>query len=583
MRGLIGRRHQTASGFRQRGATPARGACLVKRVRPSFSPFQGRAEALVKGGQRHVHHFSARQTSFSACICRSIFRDSRFPKRGSETSPLIVALGRPSPLTFCFFLSSLAAFRSLRTRSLPVLLALSLHQKLLAAPDLTPSSSTGPRYMSDCAPCNHDMEIVTPTNPPHSDPLEMDNSHFTPNGRPRTSRPNTHRHRSNSFPIVEALGCSTPEAQLILAEGRAAVRRRRARVRPNRSVDDEEAIVYEPRNHLKYLESRVDWPTNDPVSPDARSCHARIPSNTTDRSTSTIVPVSADGGSRNNASAVSPLLGNYSANLAQFIKAQLKSIPTYHSERDSVSPLSPQSCPDFSFPARTPSPLPSSPVRRPAQAPKAIEIPPVRPPARSAFSAWSSTDDDSDDEESLPDLEQSVKAAESGRSPYTPSVLGYYGAQGNASFLFSSTPIEEGNDPDTATASTFPNRNTLPGSASEPQADADYPSSDFSRPRLSASSVPSYSSSSASASASSYFDCKRPFTLAPELKDRIIAALTPPHPQPKMISAVSPWEGGAIANVHDLWIESQQRIRVDGMSFDMVRDFVPPTQARTPC
>lgn len=436
--------------------------------------------------------------------------------------------------------------------------------------------------MTDRASRNHDMEIVTPTIPYHPELLKMDSPHTTPNEWPKT-RPSTYRQRSNSFPIVEALGCSTPEALLILAEGRAAVRKRR-RGRIHRSVDDEEATTYEPRNHLKYLEGRQDWPTTEPVFSDARSCHARIPSNATDRSTSTIVPVSADGGSREIYSTTSPL-GNYSANLAQFVKAQLNSIPTYHLDPDSVSALSPKSCPDFSFPMRTPSLSPTLSVRKPAQAPKAIEIPPVRPPGRSAFSAWSSTDDEGDDDAAfLPDVEQYVKAAESKRSSYTPSVFGYYEASNSASsFFFSSTPIEEHDDPDTAKASTFPDQDALPGSANESHDDDS--SSDLSRPQLSSSSAPSFSSSSASASASSYFDCKRPrpFTIAPQLKDRIIAALTPPHPYSTMISATSPWEGGSIANVHDLYIESQQRVHIDGMSFDMVRDFIAPRQATTPC
>jgi len=422
---------------------------------------------------------------------------------------------------------------------------------------------------------NHDMEIVTPTKPHYPEILKMDDAYATLNGRPATTRPSVYRQRSNSFPIVEALGCSTQEAQLILAEGRAAVRKRRARGRPNRSVDDEEAITFEPRNHLKYLEG---WST-EPVFSDAKSCHARIPSNTTDRSTSTIVPASVDSGYREISSSTSPL-GNYSANLAQFIKAQLTSIPTYHSQPESVSPLSPQSCPDFSFPMRTPSLSPTLSIRRPSDAPQTIEIPPVRPPARSAFSAWSSTDDEADE-----DATAFINAAESKRSTSTPSVLDYYDVSNNASFLFSSTPIEQESEPDTAKDPTFPDQGTLPGSAIEPlqDDDDDYASSDVSRPQLSSSSAPSYSSSSASASASSYFDCKRPFTIAPHVKDRIIAALTPPPQQSKMISAVSPWEGGAIANVHDLFIESQQRVHIDGMSFDMVRDFIAPSLASTPC
>lgn len=408
-------------------------------------------------------------------------------------------------------------------------------------------------------------------------------------GRAESTRPRTlFRQRSNSFPVAEALGCSTPEAQLILAEGRAAVRKRRGR--RYRSVNDEDTTTFEPRDHLKYLEQvertpGPGWAGSEPMFSDAKSCHTRIPSNATDRSISTVVPVPSDGESHtNNGSASSPL-GNYSANLAQFIKAQLKSIPTYQAGRDSFSPLSPKSCPDLSFSMRTPSLSPGSSLRRATEAPKAIEIPPVRPPARSAFSAWSSTDDDTDDDTiSLPDIERYAKAFGSKGSTYTPSVLGYYETSNNASFLFSSTPDEEQDEPHTAKASTFPDPATLPGSATEPQADDDYPSSYISRPELSSSSsAPSYASSSASVSASSYFDCKHTLAVTPHMKDRVTAALTPPHPQSKIVSAISPWEGGAVANVHDLHFESKQRVHVDGMTFDMVHDFIARSHTSTPC
>jgi|TARA_R110002003_G_scaffold41_2_gene2807 hypothetical protein len=220
-------------------------------------------------------------------------------------------------------------------------------------------------------------------------------------------------------------------------------------------------------------------------------------------------------------------------------------------------------------------------ARRPADAPKIIDIPPVRPPARSAFSAWSSTDDETDDDAlSLPDIERYTSEAISKASSYAPSLLGYYETSNNSSFLFSSTPLEEEEEPETARACTFAAQSALPGSASEPHADDDYPSSCLSRPQLTSSSAPSYTSSSASAS--SYFDCKRPLAMAPQLKDRIIAALTPPHVHGKIIAAISPWEGAAIANVHDVFVESHQRVHVDGMSFDMLRDFIAPSRITTP-
>jgi hypothetical protein len=169
-------------------------------------------------------------------------------------------------------------------------------------------------------------------------------------------------------------------------------------------------------------------------------------------------------------------------------------------------------------------------------------------------------------------------------SNYTPSVLGYYETcHNNSSFLFSSTPLGEESEPDTAKAFRFPDTSALPDSTAEPLDDGeddDYPSSSFSHPQPTTWSAPSYTSSSGSSS--SYFDCKRATAITPHMKDRVIAAVTPPHLQRKRLTAISPWEGGALANVHDVFIESQQRVQVDGMSFDMLREFNVPNRL-TPC
>ncbi|KAF2848886.1 hypothetical protein T440DRAFT_500281 [Plenodomus tracheiphilus IPT5] len=403
----------------------------------------------------------------------------------------------------------------------------------------------------------------------------------TPLPRPESPRSHIQRQRSNSFPIVEALGCSTPEAQLILAEGRAAVRKRRARGRRNRSVNDESITTFDPRDHVKYLHdlSLIDTPQERPIAQESQSCHARIPSNATDDSSRTVVPLPHDNESSRSTSPTSPL-GDYSANLAQFIKAQLKSILTYKPYND-AAPLSPRSCPDLSFPLASPPQSPTKVVRRPAEAPKVITIPPIRPPMLSAFSAWSSTTDDDTDEEALPlpGFQANGTGSLSKVSSHTPSILGYYDLSNTSSFLFSSTPVEEESDPDTAKGLAFPEQSILPAASAETHDDDDYPSSSHSRPQLT-SSAPSYTSSTSN---SSYFDCKRPTTITSAMKERIVAAVTPPHPHDnKMLTAISPWEGGALANVHDVFIESQQRVHVDGMSFDMLRDFVSPG-GPTPC
>jgi hypothetical protein len=359
-----------------------------------------------------------------------------------------------------------------------------------------------------------------------------------------------------------------------MAEGRAAVRKRRARRQGNRSFNDEDTTTFDPKDHLRYLDASAERP----IPSNASSCHARIPSNTTDRSTSTIVAQPCDSESYTNCP-TSPL-GNYSARLAQFIKEQLKSIPTYQPEHDHDAALSPRSCPEFSFPMQTP---PVSPKKRSFEAPNTIDIPPVRPPMRSAFSAWSSADDEDndmdDDAPSLPDIEPYMDVI-SKASSYEPSVLAYYEIPSNASFFLSSTPLEEDDErPDTAKGAVFPDLAPA-DSASGPRNDDDYLSPSLSRPQLTASSAPSISSSSASSS--SYFDYKRPLAIGPNMKERIIAALTPPV-RGHIIPAVSPWEGGALANVHDVFVESHQRVHVDGMSFDMLRDFTMSSRISTPC
>ena len=387
-----------------------------------------------------------------------------------------------------------------------------------------------------------------------------------------------HRQRSNSFPIVDAFGCTTPEALLILAEGRAAVRKRRAR--RNQSVNDEVVSPFNPRDHVKFLEQLASMATpQEQANPfESKQTHSRMPSDATDTSTSTVVPNDEGGQVRN----VSPTLGDYSANLAQFIKNQLKSIPTYQPNPESTSPLSPRSCPDLSFPNRT-SQSPNPSVRRPVDAPRVIDIPPVRPPMKSQFSAWSSTDEDTDDESlPLPEYAFSLRDPISNGSNHTPSVLGYYEtSHNNSSFLFSSTPLEE-SEPDTAKTFRFPDQSALPSTSPEQRDYDDYPSSCPSQPQLTSLSATSAPSITSSRSSSSYFDCKRPTAITPHMKERVIAAVTPPHVRNKRLTAISPWEGGALANVHDVYVESHQRVNVDGMSFDMLRDFHVPTRL-TPC
>jgi hypothetical protein len=194
---------------------------------------------------------------------------------------------------------------------------------------------------------------------------------------------------------------------------------------------------------------------------------------------------------------------------------------------------------------------------------------------QSAFSAWSSTDESEDDEvPGLPDVDQytqnAVSKATSNGS--TPSVLGYY-ATSNDSFLFTSTPSEA---VQAASASQLSDTRSSALERQSPRHDYDgdyYPSSNSSRPQFSSSSEPSISSSAVSSS--SYFEYKRPLSnlFPPDMKDRVVAAVAP---KSKLLTAISPFEGAPLSSVHDVFVESQHRVHVDGMSFDMLRDFVVP-------
>ena len=406
----------------------------------------------------------------------------------------------------------------------------------------------------------------------------MEKRYSSPSSSPR---PRAFRKRSNSFPISEALGCSTPEAELILAEGRAAVRTRlanRQRVRRREGTE-----TFRPKDHIGYLSQQLAVPVADhgasTTPPASRAFrHSRIPSdasNATDRSTSTII---APSQSSEEAPPRSPILSaspleDYSAHLAQFIQSQLNSIPTYRVG----TTISPRSCPDLpSSRSRPQSPIKpmTAPMRRHLEAPNSIVIPGIRPPARSAFSEWSSTDDDTDDEApALPSTSASCTLRKT--EAYTPSLLGYYEQPNDSTFLFPSTPDEEEDDPDTAKANSFPNNSELPGmpdGAGAATQDDDYPSSAFSRLSLvTSSSAPSISS----ISTGSYFEFK---TGISQPADKAVE---------KVVPAISPFEGAALANVHDILVQSQQRILVDGMSFDMIRDFSMPVEGsrriQTPC
>ncbi|PVH97963.1 hypothetical protein DM02DRAFT_683587 [Periconia macrospinosa] len=409
----------------------------------------------------------------------------------------------------------------------------------------------------------------------------MNNRHSSPQSplpMTDTLRPPTQRKRSNSVPIMEALGCSTPEARLILAEGKAAVSSRRQSTRRRRRIRDQnDPSKYNPRHHLQYLETNTQHASDKDSRQDSMYSedqrvprHSRYPSNATDSSVSTVTAghdQSTELDSSSHIPTKSPV-GDYSANLARFIRAQLSSIPTYSPTQ---LPLSPSSCPDFSY---TSGASPRSPPRsmlRTTEPPKVIAIPPIRPPMQSAFSEWSSMDDDDTDDEipALPTSDPDTNAPAT-KAAYTPSLLRYYENSQDSSFLLSETPAED--EPNTAKGLSFPAsasfrpaRSPAPVASSPPPLmpglaiTTGPPSSTTSSadPSLVASSAPSIST----VSTNSYFE----FKLNPTIRDRVIAA--------KILTATSPFEGKPLANVHDVLIESHHRVHVDGMSFDMINEY----------
>lgn len=389
--------------------------------------------------------------------------------------------------------------------------------------------------------------------------------------RSSSPRPVPERQRSNSLPIVDALGCSTEEARLILAEGNAAVLRRRdpSQRRDHRDERSRSAhqhiTTFRPEHHMQYLSPGVPAATAVPEEeaatmqtagysyhdhlqrkPSTRTCYSSD-------SASTItgpqyVPGPASPLTPHSAPA-SPLY-DYSANLAKFIKSQLNSIPTYQSRQ---VPGNSRSCPNIPTKLHTPPQSPASPpkpARRPVDGPQIIEIPPVRPPLKSAFSAWSSTDDERDNEDETENDEDippvpviTPSRRDSMTGDYTPSILGYYGTSSWGSVSYTATPESQ---------HLFAKDFQFP---SVPQITTSGPQSNSSSSRKDLNIPPDVS----------YFHSGRPIKRHSKLAEQAMPSATP-------IEDFSPIEDET-PEVHRAVAVSYtvpQRITVEGMSFDMI-------------
>ncbi|KAF2201334.1 hypothetical protein GQ43DRAFT_480784 [Delitschia confertaspora ATCC 74209] len=429
--------------------------------------------------------------------------------------------------------------------------------------------------------------------------------------RSASPRPQVERQRSNSLPLVDALGCSAEEARIILAEGRAAVlsrhpptrREGQAKRRPlslyqHEHVNNNDTITtFRPQDHIHYLAPHYASSTvsthseefdeveedDDVAAANVRgSFHTRMPSNQTDTSTSTITgPKSPDLPSLSPPFPPGPgsPLGSYSSNLAKFIQTQLNSIPSYKPSQSvssgsfhSVSSGSSQSVSSSSSSIQTIRPRSSarspSMSKKPIDDPPILEMPPIRPPLRSAFSAWSSTDDETDTEEDLPPLPTlDGPRKDSITGQYTPSILHYYEQSPSKSYLLSSSPNEEVEHPFRqdfrfpAVPQTPPDTipRSLPASSHKPASRSDDVPSVSHAPDMTSSSGRSTSSDS------SYFETRGrgPSKQRSALRDKIVAAVTPTE-------RLTPFEEGGSHSMQKIF-PSPNRVMVNGMSFDLIR------------
>ena len=407
-----------------------------------------------------------------------------------------------------------------------------------------------------------------------------------------TLRPHLPRQRSNSLPLIEALGCSSAEASILLAEGTtASVRRRGTTWRSNHrrtatytpplstpspaasvsacltpAAVAEAVMALRPQHHARYLDPAY-------YTQSQHQHHLLPPTPSTFTSTST-PSLCSDATATSPASAASA----YSAQLAQFTKARLASIPSCPKSDLLLSPT--RTDPSCLLPAvgvssplspsahaRTDSSLSAS--RRPAASdlPPLGDLPPPRPPLRSAFSAWSSTDGGDADADASSDADADVD---------TPALIRY--VRGPGSFLLSTTPpASEYGDSDGTAADS----NAAPVEAAAGASASGTPRSPFTTLHLTpppANSPPPSPASSLTLAPASYFDHKRSPHHVPRL------GLTSPLSQQrggdqraaKLLAALSPLEGAGTTlsphMVHAVLVQSPTRVVVEGLAFDLVRE-----------
>lgn len=431
-------------------------------------------------------------------------------------------------------------------------------------------------------------------------------------------RPRVQRQRSSSLPFIQAIEVTATEAAIMFAAEQAATSRRRVR------SPDRQQQRRQRRPQSADLAWAADLARNVPSSQDEAGDKDNGPSEDLQQQPSAqprsnpppppashppdVDPAalkprqpSITGLVSEELHALLPLpqnpLNTYSANLARFIQSRINSIRSAI-PAPPLSPSSPCSCPELSqfYPFSdlhsptdpdgpqspsgpsgllNPNPFEAIDPLIPTKPTDSIDPPnfanpsalrvernlsialpplpfPFRPPLRSTFSNWSSTSGCNSPaawaDEPLP----SPPVLNGDSIASTPSILELY-ASATSRSGFAGTPLddpvaEEGVGAAGAGAGSAPAPTSAPPSA------------------LASPSAPALASVSVSpspAAAATPDQPAEPSFLRPSY-------FSPRHCPQQVLAAISPYEGGALTRVVDVFIQAPNRVVVEGMAFEMV-------------
>ena len=432
-------------------------------------------------------------------------------------------------------------------------------------------------------------------------------------------RPRVQRQRSSSLPFIQAIEVTATEAAIMFAAEQAATSRRRAcspdrhqqRRRRRRPQSADPARAADPaRNDPSQDETgdKDNGPSEDlqQQQPSAQPRSNPSPPPASHRPDVDLAAPkprqpSVTGLMSEELHALLPLpqnpLNTYSANLARFIQSRINSIRSAI-PAPPLSPSSPCSCPELSqfYPfSDLPSPTdpgPSGPSglldHNPFEAidplipanptdstdppnlanPSAsrvernlsIALPPLpfpfRPPLRSTFSNWSSTSGCNSPAAWADEPPPSPLVLNGDSIASTPSILELY-ASATSRSGFAGTPLD---DPVAEEGAGAAGAGAGSGSGSAPAPTSAPPSA----PAPSSAPAPaSVSASPSPAAAATPDQSAEPSFLRPSY-------FSPRHCPQQVLAAISPYEGGALTRVVDVFIQAPNRVVVEGMAFEMV-------------